>query len=503
MRLGRNLLAGIANSGWAALVNLIVVPLYLKYLGIEAYGLIGFYTTTQILLSLLDLGLAPTINREVARSSASGEFREARNLLHTLGVVYWVTAGIIALVISGLAPVIANHWLQSSHIAPATLMRAVILMGLVIACRWPIGLYQGALMGMQRLTTSSAVNMVMVTCANFGAVVILAFVSPTIEAFFIWQAGVALLGAAAMRWAAWRAIGRADVGEFDVNGLKRIWRFSAGMSGVAISGIILMQLDKVMLSRMLSLEDFGRYALASLIASGLYVLLTPVFNAIYPRMSALVATGDTVRLIDFYESGTRLCLALLLPAAVTVAIFSKDLLYLWTRNDHLAATSAPIVSLFVIGTALNGVMHFPYALQLAYGATRLPLTINIILMVIMVPLTVTLARFYGAVGGAAAWALLNALYLFVGTWLTHRSLLKGIGARWLLGDVALPLAMTVIVAGAGGGLIQRLGYPYYINLLSGVGWVCITFLLTVLVSPRLRLIVRNLREIGIRANTLG
>src|SRR6266436_4512420 len=253
MKLGRNLLAGIANSVWTAIVGLIVVPLYLKYLGIEAYGLIGFYTTTQVLLSLLDLGLAPTINREVARSSASGEFHEARNLLHTLGVVYWVTAGIIALVISALAPVIAKHWLQSSHITPPTLIRVIVLMGLVIACRWPIGLYQGALMGMQRLTVSSAVNIVMVTCGNLGAVAILAFVSPTIEAFFIWQAGVALLGAAAMRWAAWRVVGRVDTGKFDVNGLKRIWRFSAGMSGVAVSGIILMQLDKVLLSRMLSL----------------------------------------------------------------------------------------------------------------------------------------------------------------------------------------------------------------------------------------------------------
>src|SRR5258708_19240988 len=104
MKLGRNLLAGMANSAWTALVGLIVVPLYLKYLGIEAYGLIGFYTTTQVLLSLLDLGLAPTINREVARSSASGEFREARNLLHTLGVVYWITSALISFVLPPFAP---------------------------------------------------------------------------------------------------------------------------------------------------------------------------------------------------------------------------------------------------------------------------------------------------------------------------------------------------------------------------------------------------------------
>ncbi len=503
MRLGRNLLAGLANSIWTALVSLIVVPLYLKYLGIEAYGLIGFFATTQVLLSLLDLGLAPTINREIARSSASGEFREARNLLHTLAFVYWVTAGVIALLISALAPVIANHWLRSSHLTPATLMRAVMLMGLVIACRWPIGLYQGALMGMERLTVSSTVNIAMVTCANLGAVAILAFVSPTIEAFFIWQAGVALLGVAAIRWAAWRTIGHEGIGKFDLVALKRIWRFSAGMSGVAVSGIVLMQLDKVILSKMLSLEDFGRYSLASLIASGLYVLLTPVFNVIYPRMSALVATESTVKLIDLYETGTRLCLALLLPGAVTVAIFSKDLLYLWTRNEHLAASSAPIVSLFVIGTALNGVMHFPYALQLAYGVTRLPFTINIILIVIMVPLTITLTKSYGAVGGAAAWASLNTLYLFVGTWLTHRSLLRGVGHKWLLGDVAVPLAMTVVIAGAGEVLIRRFEYPYYVNLLSGVGWVCMTFLLTIFVSPSLRLMVRNLRGLRVKPDALG
>jgi O-antigen/teichoic acid export membrane protein len=500
MRLGRNLLAGLANSIWTALVNLIAVPLYIKYLGIEAYGLIGFFATTQVLLSLLDLGLAPTINREIARSSASGEFREARSLLRTLATVYWMTAGAIALLISAAAPVIANHWLQSSHFTSATLIRAVMLMGFVIACRWPIGLYQGALVGMERLTVSSTVNIIMVTCANFGAVAILAYVSRTIAAFFIWQAGVALLGVAAMRWSAWRAIGEEGIGKFDFNGLKRIWRFSAGMSGVAVSGIVLMQLDKVILSRMLSLEDFGRYSLASLVASGLYVLLTPIFNVIYPRMSALVATGNTVKLTDLYETGTRLCLALLLPGTITVAIFSKDLLYLWTRNEHLAASSAPIVSLFVIGTALNGVMHFPYALQLAYGATRLPLTINIILVAVMGPLTIILAKSYGAVGGAAAWALLNALYLFVGTWLTHRTLLRGIGPKWLLGDVAVPLAMTIVIAGAGEGLIQRLGYPYYVNLLSGVGWVGATFLLTVLVSPKLRIIVRGLR---IKPSTLG
>ena len=73
---------------------------------------------------------------------------------------------------------------------------------------------------------------------------------------------------------------------------------------------MLMQLDKVLLSRLVSLEDFGVYALAGVVASGLYVFLTPLFNVIYPKMSELVAAGNEVKLISFYESSTRIFLSL-------------------------------------------------------------------------------------------------------------------------------------------------------------------------------------------------
>ena len=48
-------------------------------------------------------------------------------------------------------------------------------------------------MGAQRLTVSSGVSIVMVTLGNLGAVAVLAYVSPTIQAFFIWQGIVGLV----------------------------------------------------------------------------------------------------------------------------------------------------------------------------------------------------------------------------------------------------------------------------------------------------------------------
>ena len=491
MKLGRNLLAGLTNSIWSAIVGLAVVPFYLKYLGMEAYGLIGFFVTTQALLQLLDMGMAPTINREVARCSASGDLKEAGKLLHTLAAVYWSMAGVIALLILVLAPWIAEDWLQSKQLSAQTISHAVMLMGLVVACRWPIGLYQGALIGAQRLAVSSGINMVMVSIGSLGAVAVLAFISPTIEAFFIWQACVGLVYAITMRTAAWRIIGKLDLIRFDMDKLKSIWRFTAGMSGIGLTALVFTQLDKVILSKMLGLEEFGHYMLATVVVSGLYVLISPVFNVVYPRMTALVATGDTEKLIGLYRLGTRMLASVLFPVAMVLAVFAEDLVLVWTGNPSVASSVAPVISLLVIGSALNGVMYFPYALQLAYGKTWIPLTINVVLMFFLIPLIIYLARTYGALGGAMAWLIAEVVYVIFGPWLTHRNILKGLWAKWIIQDVGMPFALSIVMGAVGYYVTQGTGFSLYERMMAATGLAILTTTLTLLMTRQVRDVVRK------------
>jgi O-antigen/teichoic acid export membrane protein len=491
MSLGHNLLAGLANSVWSALVSLAAVPFYLKYLGIEAYGLIGFFVTTQAVLSLLDMGIAPTINREVARCSASGNLKEAGKLLHTLSVVYWGMAAVIAALILALAPLIAGYWLQSKQLSPETISHAVMLMGLVVACRWPIGLYQGALIGAQRVTVSSAINIVMVTIGSLGAVMVLAFSSPTIEAFFIWQACVGLVYAIAMRAAAWWIIGRSGQIKFDVDKLKSVWRFTAGMSGIGLTALVFTQMDKVMLSKMLGLGEFGHYMLATVVVSGLYVLISPLFNVIYPRFSALVVTGETEKLVELYRLGTRMLATVLFPIAMVLAFFAEDLVHVWTGNSVIASSVAPVIALLAIGSALNGVMYFPYALQLAYGMTWIPLTINMVLMCFLVPTIIYLAQEYGELGGAMAWMFAEVVYVLLGPWLTHRYILKGLGSKWFLQDVSLPLVSTVLIGVVGHRAILACDFSRHERVIWAAALAIFTATLILLMSGQLRNVVWN------------
>lgn len=482
-----NLLAGVANSAWTALVMLAVVPLYLKYLGIEAYGLIGFFATTQALLQLLDMGLAPTINREVARASASGNLSESGELLHTLAIIYWTVAGLIALGIFTLAPVIADYWLRSNTLSPQSVTHAVMLIGLVVACRWPVGLYQGAVIGAHRLAVSSAINITMVTIGSFGAVAVLAFVSPSIEAFFAWQAVIGLTHASIIRFAAWRLIGRKKDLKFDIGRLKHIWRFSAGMSGVTISALLLSQIDKVILSKLLNLEGFGQYVLATTVAGSLYIFINPVFNAIYPKFSDLVARGDTQEIEVLFKRGSSLLAVILFSLAVILVMGSYSIVLLWTGNSVLAQTIAPLVSIMAVGVAFHGVMYFPFALQIAYGQTRIPLGINTVLMIVVVPVTYVLVMAYGVLGGAIAWLVFHMLYLTLGTWATDRYLLRGGRWRQVARDIGTPLFVAAMV-GFFGWVILPKGVSEIVTLWFSCIFGLLAFFISLLVCSDARML---------------
>ena len=67
VNLKRNIFANYLSMFYVTLVGVAIVPLYIKYMGAEAYGLVGFYAMLQVWFNLLDMGLTPTIARETAR----------------------------------------------------------------------------------------------------------------------------------------------------------------------------------------------------------------------------------------------------------------------------------------------------------------------------------------------------------------------------------------------------------------------------------------------------
>ena len=165
-----------------------MLPLYIKFMGIESYGLIGIFASLLSVFSLLDMGLSTTLNRELARLSIlPDKAQEMRNLVRTLELPYWGFAFFIGITLVCLSGPIAHYWVKVDKLAPATVKQALIIMGGVMALRWPVSLYSGGLMGLQKQKLLNVINVIEATIRGLGAVLVLWLISPTIQAFFIWQ----------------------------------------------------------------------------------------------------------------------------------------------------------------------------------------------------------------------------------------------------------------------------------------------------------------------------
>ncbi len=469
------------------LMGLAFVPLYIKFLGIEAYGLIGFFATLQMLFSVLDLGLSTTLNRELARASAHPEQADRmRDLVRTLEIIYWAIAGLIGATIFALGPWIARSWLNVEGLSVSTVEDVIVFLGLVIAFQWPISFYSGGLMGLQRQIMNNVITAGLATVRGIGAVLVLWLVSPTIETYFQWQLVVSVLGVAWFTITLWRCLPRGrGPARFQISVVRSVWNFAAGMTGISIVVVLLMQTDKILLSALLPLEVFGYYTLAGVVALASVFAVGPIYTAAFPRFSQLVSLDDYEKLKILYHQFCQLVSVAMLPPALVVAFFSFELLAIWTGDPLIAERTHWLVSLLVVGTALNGLMNIPFAYQLAHGWTRLFFTISVIAVFLLVPLILVLATHYGAVGAAAVWVLLNTGYVLFNIPLMHRRLLKGEMGYWYKVDVGRPLAAILPVV-----VLARVFYPHDMSsvgtliYLGGIGLASV--IAAALATPQVR-----------------
>lgn len=443
-----NILANFAGRFWTALMGLVFIPLYVKFIGIEAYGLLGFSTTLQGVLSLLDLGLGTTLNRELARLSVQeNKTREMRNLVRTLEVIYWSIGISIGVVISTLSSLIARYWVRADQLSLDTVHQVILIMGLLIALQWPNSLYSNGLMGLQQQVLVNGINMVIATLRSAGAVLVLWLISPSIQAFFIWQICVSILQTSLVALFLWQSLPKTDAPpSFKFELLLANWGFAAGITKISTTVVILTQLDKIILSKILTLEMFGYYTFATVVANTLYHFIGPVFVALFPRFSQLVSLDNQSELKKLYHQGCQLMSVIILPPALVATLFSPEILWLWTGNSTLVENTYRVASLLIIGTALNGLMNLPYGLQLAHGWTILAFYTNLISIVVLVPLLFYLTIHYGLVGAATGWIILNSSYVLINIQIMHRRLLKGEQWHWYLIDVGVPLLAAIIFA---------------------------------------------------------
>lgn len=450
----------------------VVVPIYLRVLGAEAYGLVGLFTTLAVAATALDLGLSHTLNRELARM-ADGDDGDATvaDVAVTLQACCWALAIVMGAVVVVGAGAIATHWVNVERLTRQEVSVSLLLMGAALPAVVARAFYLAGLNGLQRQPTVNGVQAA-ATIARAGlTVAALHLIAPTVTVFFTMQAVLLYAEAAALAVAMWGAVpAGARRGRLRPGVVRARIGFSAGVAVTMVLGLILTAIDQVVLSRILPLAEFGYYMVALGAAGALGQIVLPVTTAMYPRFSELVARGESAALSAEYHFSAQLVAVLVLPLGAVLAIFPGETLALWTGNGDVARHGAPVLALRVVGTVLNTMMHVPHVLQLAFGWSSLGAWANAIALLVVAPATVLLSRRYGGTGAAVVWIGLNLVSMLFAMRRMHARVLQGELGEWYR-SLAVPALAAAAVA-----LASRALMPATLDRAEGIAWLAVTAL---------------------------
>ena len=438
MSIKKNIVANVIGTLLSNAAGFLFVPIYVKYLGVESYGLVGLLATFQALALMLDFGLGATIRREMAKLQAIGDTVGMSTILRTFEFVYLALAVAVLLSGLGLGSILGTHWLVARSLDPSTVQTVLRIMCMIVALQLPLALYQGGLMGLSRQVEANTVSVTFAMIRGFGSCLMLWKFTQSIEWFFLLQLGTTVVQVVAARHVIWSCIdARARTADWSV--FRFFWRYSASMMLASVLSAALSQSDRLIVSSRIGLEAFGYYSLAGIVAQSPSLLILPIQSAVFPRLVALVSLRDRTRVVEFVHLTSQAISIISAAMACTLVLFCHDLVFLWTRNAAVTDGVSRVAPILTIGCALLSLQMIPYLLQLAYGWTRIVVISGIVSVSLLVPGLWFLTGAFGVTGAAYGWLAVNACTFVAVTPFVLRKLLAGEVLAWFCWDVAVPV----------------------------------------------------------------
>lgn len=458
MSLRRSAAASYGSQIYVSLIAVVMLPAYVRYLGPEGYGLVGIFIAMQGWFQALDFGLSALLTHQVARwRGGVGRLANVMGALRHLEWRFVAVATVTLLVALACSPYVAGHWLKRDVLSLHTIGQALVLICAICMVRWLGGIYRGIVTGLEQLGRLGLLTATSASLRFIGVVPVIAWADDAVSAFFWFQLAVSLVESAAMAWLARRGLlaanaQRSPVMEAEVPVAGRLgWQ----MALATLGWLAATQVDRLLLSRLLALSDFGRFSLALAVAGGIVMLTAPMGQMLMPRMSRLEAIGEQAGLLRLYTTATQAVVVVASTLTATLVVCAGPILWAWTGDRDIAMRTAPILVPYAIGNGLLAIGTLPYYLQFARGNLRLHNVGTGLLIAVLLPGMCVAAPRWGGQGTGIAWACAMALYLLLWTPVVHRRHLPDAARSWLTQDVLPIVIATAAAAAAAWALVPR------------------------------------------------
>lgn len=452
MKVSRKLLISnvVFSSGGllvTQLINLFILPLFIKNIGAELYGLWVISGLLLGYLSSFDFGLAAGIQRYIADAYVK-EHKEEFNrtassgigLLLILGIVFGVTIFCLT------GPLLDVFNVTDAYRNDGRMI--LILTGIASILIWPLRIGSNILQGtlyIKQLSIAGAIHQIV---SSLVMLLMVLFVPDV-----VWVLAVSLFIRLVFRittvllarhYIAWMSL---SLSLFCWKKIGEMSGFSLNIFCFNLMGMLSSQMHPIFISAILSPAHVVYYTVATKIYQLINRYTSLLNHTVLPTVFNLSAASDSRRVEMLVERGVRYRAILAAPMAMVCLAASPAFIQLWMGDEYVpVALYSQLLAAVILITPLAIAQH------VARGCGR-PGPINIIFAfrtVVNVGITVILLPKVGA-GAAVLGILVSQLVLGEAVFFPFYCRLCGIKARAIFGAY-IRIVLVVLPFGIAGFL---------------------------------------------------
>nr|WP_255348137.1 oligosaccharide flippase family protein [Herbaspirillum sp. YR522] len=397
---------------WRAALSILLIPFYVHHLAPHEWGLVAICIAVQGFLTLLDAGLSQIIPRDIARASADKDGVARQFAIFSRA--YFLLAAAAFCVGQLAVPWLATHWLKLTDGAPEESYASLRLAFLMFFFQFWNTVHIGYWNGMQEQHLANIRQVVFATAKHGAAASLVLFWSPTAQAYLI---GFTVL--TAMEWVANRTTIRRHLSgsgaKATLADLMKLTHETGILSVGVLLGLLVSQIDRFILSSMVSVSDYGRYIAVANLGLAFFQFQGPLLAAFYPRLSVELPVGET-RSLRHLSIGVALLNVLpCLIAALTAPFF----LNLWIHDATIVAVGTLPLQLIFLAIAVNSVYQIFYQQILVHGQGAYVIWTNAANIILVGSFVLLATPHMGIVAGGWGWLLGASIQLLAGVlWTT-------------------------------------------------------------------------------------
>ena len=404
LRLMHHGLLNIGGSVLPGLIGLILVPVMLKGLGAELYGLwVMIIAVTGSCAAIADCGISWSVIQEVAASGGDhGPGGGAERLVGAAANFYLLLAITGAAFIAGLSPAVNRFMPLPLHnvenlSAVFTLAAAGFIAGQMFNFQIVV------LQGLRRFDLSNLLSVSSALLSGVGIIVLIHFRGGLLGVMEVQAASSALCALAGYKLViALRPRFRHGLGRFDWALLRSKLAFSMGMQLTTLFNVVTWEAAPLLIGLILGPAWVSSYHIGRKFPAALGALLWPVAVVMFPAASEHQHAGDLTLAAGVLEAGTRWLALLAVPISVVLWIVAPDLLQAWL--GRVPSDVVPIFRLVTAAVLVHAFSMTAIGVLMGRGAIDKLLPIGVFEALVVTALTALLLPRVGVRG--AAWGLL-------------------------------------------------------------------------------------------------